>query len=405
MAVFLTLGLIGVVTGAAGSAGALALLFGLQFGVGTAVGVGVGRRRRGPSNRVQLEHAGLYPVLVLAVGLLAFGLAAVLGGSGFLAVYLAGLVLGEAPLVARRGIFLFHDAVAWLSQIALFVMLGMLSFPTRLLAVAGPALAVALVLIVVARPLSVALVALPFRFTPRETGFLAWGGLKGAVPITLATFPLTAGVEGGAFLFDVVFFVVLVSALTQGWSLPAVARRLGLALPAEPAAPALGRDPRPAPRRRRHRGLHGRAVGPGRRADAERARAARRHGRHARAPRRRRHRPARHDRAAPRRPRLRRAAAQPAAAHRPPLRPRRRDAAAGRRPRAGVLVGEHARAAAPLFRLSRPDVVRDAAARAARGRGRLAPRPVPHRRRHDARAGPADGRAGPEPVHAAAGAP
>lgn len=237
MAVFLTLGLIGVITGAAGSAGALASLFGLQFGVGAVVGVGVGMAAAWGVNRVQLEHAGLYPVLVLAVGLLAFGLAAVLGGSGFLAVYLAGLVLGEAPLVARRGIFLFHDAIAWLSQIALFVMLGLLSFPTRLLSVAAPALAVALVLILVARPLAVAMIAIPFRFKPRETGFLAWGGLKGAVPITLATFPLTAGVEGGTFLFDVVFFVVLVSALTQGWSLPAVARWLKLALPAEPPPP------------------------------------------------------------------------------------------------------------------------------------------------------------------------
>lgn len=237
MAVFLTLGLIGVITGTADSAADLAQLFALQVGVGALVGVGVGRAAARAVNRADLAHGGLYPLLALACGLLAFGLAAVLGGSGFLAVYLAGIVLGNGPLVFRRGIFLFHDAVAWLGQIALFVLLGLLSFPSRLVAAAGPALLVAVVLIAVARPLGVALSMLPFRFRPRETALLSWGGLKGAVPITLATFPLTAGILGSAYLFDVVFFVVLVSALTQGWSLPAVARRLGLGRPAPDAPP------------------------------------------------------------------------------------------------------------------------------------------------------------------------
>ena len=237
MAIFLTLGLLGVVTGTAASAAALASLFVLQFGVGTAVGVGVGLGAAWAVDRADLDAPGLYPILVSAFGLLAFGLAAVLGGSGFLAVYLAGVVLGNRSVVFRRGIFLFHDAAAWLAQIVLFVLLGLLSFPSRLLAVAGPALAVAAALILVARPVGVALSLAPFRFAPRETAFVSWVGLKGAVPITLATFPLLAGMEGAAILFDVVFFVVLVSAVTQGWSLPVVARWLGVGRPADPSPP------------------------------------------------------------------------------------------------------------------------------------------------------------------------
>jgi len=237
MAIFLTLGLIGVITGTAGSAGALLLLFVLQFGVGALTGVGVGRAAAWAVNRVNLDHPGLYPVLATAFGLLAFGLAAVLGGSGFLAVYLAGIVLGNSPIVFRRGIFFFHDAVAWLGQIVLFVMLGLLSFPSRLLAVAGDGLLIALVLILVARPLAVVVSALPFGFRPRELTFLSWVGLKGAVPITLATFPLMAGVPGSEVLFNAVFFVVLVSAVTQGWSLPVVARWLKLGRPADPSPP------------------------------------------------------------------------------------------------------------------------------------------------------------------------
>ena len=237
MAIFLTIGLIGLINGEAGSAAELLLLFVTQFGVGTLVGVGVGRLAGLAVNRINLDYAGLYPLLALAFGLLAFGLAAVLGGSGFLAVYLAGIVLGSSPIVWRSGIFLFHDAAAWLGQIALFVMLGLLSFPSRLAAVAGEGLLIALVLILVARPLAVLIAASPFRYTVRELILLSWVGLKGAVPITLATFPLMAGVPGSQLIFNAVFFVVLISAVSQGWSLPAVARRLRLGRPADPTPP------------------------------------------------------------------------------------------------------------------------------------------------------------------------
>ena len=238
MAIFLTLGLIGVISGGADSLQELALLFLTQFGLGTVVGLAVGRFATWVINRINLDYPGLYPLLALACGLVAFGLAAVLGGSGFLAVYLAGIVLGSSALVFQRGIFSFHDATAWLGQIVLFVMLGLLSFPSRLAAVAGEGLLIALVLILVARPLAVAASLWPFRFRRRELGFLSWVGLKGAVPITLATFPLLAGIPDGHRIFNAVFFVVLISAITQGWSLPLVARWLRIGRPADPA-PAL----------------------------------------------------------------------------------------------------------------------------------------------------------------------
>ncbi len=234
MAIFLTLGLIGVITGSADSPQALLWLFVGQFGVGALGGLVTGRLATWAINRINLDYPGLYPLLALAFGLVAFGLAAVLGGSGFLAVYIAGIVLGSSSLVFRRGIFSFHDATAWLGQIVLFVMLGLLSFPSRLAAVAWEGLLIALVLILVARPVAVVLSALPFRFRRRELTFLSWVGLKGAVPITLATFPLLAGVSKSGQIFNAVFFVVLLSALTQGWSLPLVARWLQIGRPADP---------------------------------------------------------------------------------------------------------------------------------------------------------------------------
>ncbi len=226
MAIFLTVGLISLIQGPASGAASggweLLLLFVGQFGVGALVGLGSGRLASLAVNRINLDAPGLYPLLVMAFGLVSFGLATVLGGSGFLAVYIAGIVLGSSPIVFRRGIFLFHDAAAWLSQIVLFVMLGLLSFPSRLGAVAGEGLLIALVLILVARPIAVLISA---------------SGFKGAVPITLATFPLLAGVPNSQVIFNAVFFVVLISAISQGWSLPLVARWLRLGRPADPTPP------------------------------------------------------------------------------------------------------------------------------------------------------------------------
>jgi cell volume regulation protein A len=205
--------------------------------VGALVGILMGFIAVRVINRIRLDSAGLYPVLVMGFGLLTFGVTVLLGGSGFLAVYLAGIVIGNSRPVFQRGIRLFHDAAAWLSQIIMFVVLGLLSFPSRLIDVAPLGLLIGTVLILVARPLAVAPMLLPFRFTTREVLFISWVGLKGAVPITLATFPLLYGTPAASQTFDAVFFVVVLSALVQGWSLPTVARWFGLEAAPEATPP------------------------------------------------------------------------------------------------------------------------------------------------------------------------
>ncbi len=228
MAIFLTIGLVEVLTGRMSLGPDLGILFVTQMGVGGIVGWGGGWAGARLINRINLTAAGLYPLLAAACGLIAFGVAAVLGGSGFLAIYLAGIVLGNGRLVFQRGTFRFMDGLAWMGQIAMFVVLGLLSTPSELLASAGPALLVAAVLIFIARPVAVAPLLAPFRFSLREQALIAWVGLKGAVPIILATFPLMYGLPEGRLIFNVVFFVVLVSATLQGWTLPALASRLRL---------------------------------------------------------------------------------------------------------------------------------------------------------------------------------
>ena len=234
MAVFLTLGLLEVLLGRAEPGVELLQLFVVQMGVGAVVGVSVGWGAGRLINRIDLGAAGLYPILAGACGLLAFGAAASVHGSGFLAVYLAGIALGNQRIVFQRGVLLFHDGVAWLAQIAMFVVLGLLSFPSRLWAAAGPGLGIALALVLVARPVGVALSLLPFRFSVREVLFVSWAGVRGAVPIILATYPLLLGLPQGETIFDVVFFAVVISTLAQGSTLAWVARRLGLALPPRP---------------------------------------------------------------------------------------------------------------------------------------------------------------------------
>ncbi len=234
MAVFLTVGLLEVLLGRRELGPGLVGLFLLQMPLGLVVGLTVGRLTLVAVRRLALAGEGLYPVATAAAGLLAYSLAAVSGGSGFLAVYVAGIVIGNGPLPLRSSVLRFHDATAWLAQIAMFVLLGLLSFPSRLREVALAGLAVAAVLTFVARPVAVGLLLLPFRFSPREVLFVSWVGLKGAVPIVLAMFPLLMGVPDGGVMFDVVFFVVILSALTQGWSLPWLARKLRLQAPPRP---------------------------------------------------------------------------------------------------------------------------------------------------------------------------
>jgi cell volume regulation protein A len=199
-----------------------------QLAIGAAVGLAAGRLAVGGFRRIQFGSTGLYPVASIAAAALAFGVADGLDGSGFLAVYVAGLLLGSAQIPARRTVADFHDGLAWVSQIAVFFTLGLLVFPSRFDDVAGDALLVAGVLMFVARPLAAFAATIWARFSLRESVLLGWAGLRGAVPIVLATFPVIDHVPHADPFFDIVFFVVLTSTLIQGVTFEALANRLGL---------------------------------------------------------------------------------------------------------------------------------------------------------------------------------
>lgn len=236
MAVALTLGLVAWVTTDGYGGRDLALLLVRQLGLGLLLGVGLGLVAAWAFSRLAPELAPFAPVLSLATAALAFGAVDVVGGSGFLAVYIVGLFVGNVPGPFTHAIVTFHHGLAFLAQIVLFVVLGLLVFPSDLADVIVPGLALAAVLLFVARPLAV-LASLPFPVPGlglRERVFVGWAGLRGAVPIVLATFALSADVAESDLIFDAVFFVVLVSALAQGPTLEPLARRLGLATEARP---------------------------------------------------------------------------------------------------------------------------------------------------------------------------
>ncbi|MFP4161797.1 MAG: potassium/proton antiporter, partial [Ectothiorhodospira sp.] len=231
MAIFLTLVLMELIVDGNAPMGVTVLWeFLRQIGLGAVLGLAGGTGLRWLINRLDMPQ-GLYPLAAMAGGLTLFGLTSVMGGSGFLAVYLAGLLLGNRPLQASQYISRFHDGIARLAQIGMFLMLGLLVTPSDLLPVALDALPIAAVLILVARPLAVWLCLLPFNFPWREQVFVGWVGLRGAVPIILALFPLLAGIPQSETLFNIVFFLVLISLLVQGWSITPLARWLGLELP------------------------------------------------------------------------------------------------------------------------------------------------------------------------------
>jgi len=198
--------------------------------LGTIIGVLGGRVVVWALNRLNLAQ-GLHAPFVCTSALVLFGLAASLHASGFLAVYLAGLVIGNRPTRAHNTVVVFLDAVTWLAQIVMFVLLGLLVWPERLLSTLGPALLVALGLMFIARPVAVFLCLWPFRYPLRDKIFISWVGLRGAVAIFLASIPLLVGLPKATIYFDIAFVVVLVSLLVQGWTIAASARRLGLALP------------------------------------------------------------------------------------------------------------------------------------------------------------------------------
>ncbi len=212
------------------------LLLVRQLGIGLAVGLGVGWLGVQAFRRAQLATAGLYPVASLAIAALAFGGADTLDGSGFLAVYLAGLVLGSASIPAQQTITAFHQGLAWVAQVGMFLTLGLLVFPSQLGDIALEGTVLALVAAVVARPLAVIPATLLARYSARERLVLGWAGLRGAVPVVLATFPVIADVPGSRELFDIVFFAVLVSTVLQGATFEPLAARLGVTT-SEPALP------------------------------------------------------------------------------------------------------------------------------------------------------------------------
>ncbi|HZI20295.1 MAG TPA: potassium/proton antiporter [Pyrinomonadaceae bacterium] len=234
MAVFLTVGLTGVLSDPDSSLLGLVPSFFQQMVVGALLGLGLGRATVVVINRIRLEYDGLYPVLSLALVVLTYSLAAALGGNGFLAVYLAGLVVGHNDFIHKQSLVRFHDGLAWLMQIAMFLVLGLLVFPSRLVPVFWAGLVLSLALMLVARPLGVFATLAFTRMGWREKAMVSWVGLRGAVPIILATFPLLAGLAQAETIFNLVFFIVLTSVLLQGTTLPWVARRLGVDAPLPP---------------------------------------------------------------------------------------------------------------------------------------------------------------------------
>ena len=236
MAVYLTLALIALLLPGASSESAwqtAALTFARQFGWGALIGVTGGLALAALVGRVASRkvESGILALLIVASGLSVFAATGMLGGSGFLAVYLFGLIVANRAAEVVAPTLAAMDGYAWLAQAGMFLLLGLLVTPTTMLASSGPALIVALSLMFVARPVAVWLCLLPFRFTARETWFISWVGLRGAVPIVLALFPMMAGTPQAGLLFNIAFTVVLASLLTQGSSIGAMARKLGVAMP------------------------------------------------------------------------------------------------------------------------------------------------------------------------------
>jgi potassium/hydrogen antiporter len=231
VAVFLTVALVEMLlAGARAPTWSVLGALGEQAVIGGALGVGGGLATSWILNRADLP-AGLQPIFVMTSAIVIFGLASVAGGSGFLAIYLAGLIVGNRPVRGFASVTSFHDAATWLCQIVMFLLLGLLVTPSQLIAHAVPALGIAIGLMLVARPAAVWLCLLPFRFSWREQTFISWVGLRGAVSVFLASIPMLTGLPHADLYFNVAFFVVLVSLLVQGWTTLPGARWLDVALP------------------------------------------------------------------------------------------------------------------------------------------------------------------------------
>jgi len=229
-AVFLTLTLVELISVGHSSPAHVVMELAREAILGAAIGVIGGRLVVIALNKVALPQ-GLHAPFVTTAALVIFGVAQIAHGSGFLAVYLAGIIIGNRPTRAHNSVVAFLDAATWLAQIVMFVLLGLLVSPQRLIGSVGPSIAVALTLMLVARPLAVIVCLQPFRFNWREKIFIAWTGLRGAVAIFLASMPMLVGLSKAYLYFDVAFVVVIISLLAQGWTLGLAARRLHVALP------------------------------------------------------------------------------------------------------------------------------------------------------------------------------
>lgn len=219
----------------------LSLNIGEQFLLGGTLGYGLGRLTVWLINRINLPNAALYPVLLLSMVFITFTLTDLLNGNGYLAVYIAGLVVGNCRLSYRREMSTFLDGLTWLLQIILFLTLGLLVNPSELVDVSLFSLAIAVFMMLVARPVSVFLCLLPYRKIPlKAKTFLSWVGLRGAVPIIFATYPIINGVEGADLLFNIVFFITLLSLTVQGTTISLVAKKLQLDMPEEKSGNEFG---------------------------------------------------------------------------------------------------------------------------------------------------------------------
>nr|HPQ81960.1 potassium/proton antiporter [bacterium] len=239
MAVFLTAGFISLLTLKDMDTWALLPMFVLDMSVGALTGYLMAKFVVLFIRKLKLEYAGLYPVVMISFVMLTYAAAVHLKGNGILAVYIAGLMLARAEFPNKKSLMRFHDGLAWLMQITMFVTLGLLVFPSHIVPLAGAGAVFTLLLMFIARPLSVFLCLLPFRMGAREKTLISWVGLRGAVPIILAMFPFMAGLPQADTIFNIVFFVVIASVFIQGTSIPFVAKLLGLKadLPEKPNYP------------------------------------------------------------------------------------------------------------------------------------------------------------------------
>ncbi len=230
MAVFLTIVLIRFIQNDIAPA-QLVPAFLMEMGVGALIGYAMARASLTFIQWLKLEFGTLYPALTTAIVLLIYSVTSLLHGSGILAVYVAGMVMGNAEFIHKKTVKQFHEGISWLMQIGMFLVLGLMVIPSEIPAVVGPGMLIAVVLMFVARPLSVALSVLPFGFGINRSAIIAWVGLRGAAPIILATFPLLYGLPQASQMFHIVFFVVLASILVQGTSISLVAKFLGVDAP------------------------------------------------------------------------------------------------------------------------------------------------------------------------------